>query len=131
MLQTDIHRFSKGKGTLQILWTGEWIIMNGFLRKTKIWNSKFEKKDLEMFPHVADTDTDIISSMILEYLLALEDKLHQYFPSLDVNENDWVRNPFSLLLKTKYLLLEETEELADQIWSSSLGKYHYYNSGFW
>jgi hypothetical protein len=44
----------------------------------------------------------------------LEDKLQQYFPSLNENEYDWVRNPFAVTTAdTKHLSLEEAEELAE------------------
>lgn len=88
--------------------------LNGFLRKIKIWKSKVEKKDFEMFPLTADTDTDNTSTLILEHLSVLEDKLQQYFPSLNVNECDWVRNPFVVTTEdTKHLPLKEAEELAE------------------
>jgi hypothetical protein len=41
-----------------------------------------------MFPLTADTDPEITSCLILEHLSLLEDKLQQYFPSLNVNEYD-------------------------------------------
>ena len=65
----------------------------------QLWKSKVEKGELEMFPLTADTD--ICSSLVLEHLSVLEDKMKQYFPSLNVNECDWVRNPFAVLLRTQ------------------------------
>jgi hypothetical protein len=44
----------------------------------------------------------------------LEDKLQQYFPSLDVNEYDRVRNLFAVTTAdTNHLSLKEAEELAE------------------
>jgi hypothetical protein len=44
----------------------------------------------------------------------LEDKLQQHFPSLNVSEYDWVRNPFAVTTAdTKHLSLKEAEELAE------------------
>jgi hypothetical protein len=86
----------------------------GFLRKIKIWKAKFENSDLEIFPLTADTDPEITSRLILEHLSVLEDKLQQYFPSFNVNEYDWVRNPFAVTTAdTKHLSLKEAEELAE------------------
>jgi hypothetical protein len=67
-----------------------------------------------MLPITADTDPEITSCLILEHLSVLEDKLQQYFLSLNVNEYDWVRNPFAVTTAdTKHLLLKEAEELAE------------------
>jgi hypothetical protein len=88
--------------------------LHGFFRKIKIWKAKVENSDLEMFPLTADTDPEITSYLILEHLSVLEAKLQQYFPSLNVNEYDWVRNPFVVTTAdTKHLLLKEAEELAE------------------
>jgi hypothetical protein len=59
-----------------------------------------------MFPLTADTDPEITSCLILEHLSVLEDKVQQYFPSPNVNEYDWVRNPFVVTTAdTKHLSL--------------------------
>jgi hypothetical protein len=63
--------------------------LHGFLRKIKIWKARVRYSDLEMFPLSANTDLEITSCLILEHLSVLEDKLHQYFPFLNVNEYDW------------------------------------------
>jgi hypothetical protein len=86
----------------------------GFLRKIKIWKAKVENGDLEIFPLTADTDPEITSCLILEHISVLEDKLQQYFPSLNVNEYDWVRSPFAVTIAaTKHPMLKEAEELAE------------------
>jgi hypothetical protein len=52
--------------------------------------------------------------LILEHPSVLEDKLQQYFPSLNVNEYNWVRNPFAVTTSdTKHLSLKEAEELEE------------------
>jgi hypothetical protein len=38
----------------------------------------------------------VTSGLILNHLLALDDKMKQYFPSLAVDEYDWVRNPYAV-----------------------------------
>jgi hypothetical protein len=88
--------------------------LHGFLRKIKIWKAKVENSDLEIFRLTADTDPEITSCLILELLSVLEDKLQQYFPSLNANEYDWARNPFVVTTTdTKHLSLKEAEELAE------------------
>jgi hypothetical protein len=65
-----------------------------------------------MFPLAVDTD--ICSSLGLEHLSVLQDKVKQYFPSLNVNECDWFRNPFAVNTEdTKHLPLQEAEELTE------------------
>jgi hypothetical protein len=81
---------------------------NGFLREMQLWKSGVEKGELEMFP--LTVDTDISSSLVLEHLSVLEDKMKQYFPSVKVNECDWVHNPFAVTTEdTKHLPLQEAE----------------------
>jgi hypothetical protein len=85
------------------------------LRKIKIWNAKVENSDREMFPLTADTDPEITSCLILEHLSVLENVLQQYFPFFNVNEYDWVRNPFAVTTAdTKHLSLKEVELQADR-----------------
>jgi hypothetical protein len=74
--------------------------LHGFSGNIKIWKAKVESSDLKMFPLTADTDPEITSCLILKYLSVLEEKL-QYFPSINVNEYDWVLNPFAVTTKTK------------------------------
>ena len=65
-----------------------------------------------MFP--LTVDTDICSSPVLEHLSVLEDKMKQYFPSLNVNECNWVCNPFAFTTEdTKHLPLQEAEDLTE------------------
>jgi hypothetical protein len=84
------------------------------LRKIKIWKAKVENSNLEMFVLAADTDPEITSCLILERLSVLEDKLQQYFYSLNVNGYVWVRSPFAITTAdTKHLSLKGAEELAE------------------
>jgi hypothetical protein len=86
--------------------------LNGFVRKMQLWKSKVEKGELEMFP--LTVGTDICSSLVLEHLSVLENKMKQYIPSLKVNECDWVRNPFAITTEdTKHLPLQEAKQLTE------------------
>jgi hypothetical protein len=51
--------------------------LNGFLRKLKIWKSQVDKQQLQMFPRTSETDPhgEVTSGLILNHLLALEDKM--------------------------------------------------------
>jgi hypothetical protein len=108
----------------------------GFLRKIKIWKAKVENGDLEIFLLTADTDPEITSCLILEHISVLEDKLQQYFLSLNVNEYDWVRSPFAVTIAaTKHLSLKRQKSWQNfrpiELFSSSLGKQHHFSSGIW
>jgi hypothetical protein len=72
--------------------------LNGFLIKLKIWKSQVEKKQLQMFPLISEADPhgEVTSGLILNHLLGLDDKMKQYFSSLAVDEDDWVRNPYDV-----------------------------------
>lgn len=66
---------------------------------------KFEKKDVEMFSHRADTDT---STQILEY------KQQQYVLSSNMNEcNSGLQPTTTTTEDTKHLPLQEAEELTE------------------
>jgi hypothetical protein len=80
----------------------------------KIWKAKVENSDFEMFPLTADIDPEITSCLMLEHFSFLEDRLQQYFPSINVNKYDWARNTFAVTTAdTKHLSLKEAEELAE------------------
>lgn len=90
--------------------------LNGFLRKLKIWKLQVEKKHFEMFPLASDADPDgeVTSDLISNHLSVLEGNMKQYFPSLTVNEFDWVRNPYAVSPdSTTHLPLEKAEQLAE------------------
>jgi hypothetical protein len=108
--------------------------LHGFLRKIKIWKAIVENSELKMFSLTADTDPEIIFCLILEHLSVLDNKLQQYFLSLNVNEYDWVRNPFAVTTAdTKHPSLKGAWQdfRLIELFSSSLGKQHYLNSGIW
>ena len=88
----------------------------GFLRKLRIWKLQVEKKNLQMFPLTFEVDPhgDMTSELILNHLLALEDNMAQYFPSITVAKYDWVRNPYAVSPEsTTDLPLEKEEQLAE------------------
>jgi hypothetical protein len=89
--------------------------LNGFLRKLKIWKSQVEKKQLQMFPLAskADPHREVTSGLILNHLLALEDKIKQYFYSLAVDKYDWARNPYAVSPDPTAHLPMEKQELPE------------------
>jgi hypothetical protein len=56
----------------------------------------------------------VTSGLILNHLLALDDKMKQYFSSLAVNEYDWARNPYAVSPDaTTHLPIKKQEQLAE------------------
>jgi len=48
-----------------------------------------------MFPQTAARNIDAhMTSLILDSLVVLEDRIEKYFPDIDVKIYDWVRDPF-------------------------------------
>jgi hypothetical protein len=75
-----------------------------------------EKEQLQMFPLSSEADPhgEVISGLILNHLLALEDKMKQYFSSLAVDEYDWVRSPYAASPDATTLLpMQKQEQVAE------------------
>jgi hypothetical protein len=87
--------------------------LNGFLRKINLWISHVEKKQLQMFPFTADVDPDgeVTSDLIINHLIILKEKMKKYFPSLPINEYDWMRNPFAVTSDVHLGLVEQEQLL--------------------
>ncbi|XP_050526774.1 zinc finger BED domain-containing protein 5-like [Daktulosphaira vitifoliae] len=50
-----------------------------------------------MFPRTAERDVDAtLISLISESIILLKDQMKKYFPSINIETYDWVRNPFSV-----------------------------------
>ena len=47
-----------------------------------------------MFPLVGKDNSDSLIPLIVDHLTILEDKMNYYFPSINIEPNDWIRNPF-------------------------------------
>ena len=52
-----------------------------------------------------------ISLLIIDHLILLHNKINNYFPNLEIQDYDWIRNPFTST-NTRNLSLVEEEELA-------------------
>jgi len=68
-----------------------------FNEKLTLWKTQVDKKKLTMFPRTAELDVDAsLISLISESILLLKDKMTKHFPSINVEDYNWVRNPFSV-----------------------------------
>ncbi|KAL4136046.1 hypothetical protein QTP88_007615 [Uroleucon formosanum] len=68
-----------------------------FNEKLTMWKNQVDQKKLTMFPRTVERDVDAsLVSLISESIMLLKDKMTKYFPSIKVEDYDWVRNPFSV-----------------------------------
>ena len=65
-----------------------------------------------MFPTMRTNCTKEIIHIVVEHLTALEENIDHYFPSLNTEKYDWVRNPFVDVPSNIVFKLCEEEELA-------------------
>lgn len=84
-----------------------------FIEKLNLWKTKINQGNLIMFPRtallVAD---DNILSLIVESITLLEVKMNKYFPSINIKNYDWVRDPFNVSISDLVdLKLVEEENL--------------------
>ena len=78
------------------------------------WMTHAINGNLEMFPLVAQTKCQEILPLILDHLTSLQGRIDHYFPTLSIEDYDWVRNPFlEILSRQGMFTLREEEELTD------------------
>ena len=87
--------------------------IKAFQKKLAIWKRKAGSGCLEMFPLVGKDNSDGLIPLIVDHLTILEDKMDYYFPSINIEQYDWIRNPFIDIstYDAGFSLIEE-EELA-------------------
>jgi hypothetical protein len=82
-------------------------------KKICLWkNVIMQKNSVDMFDSLKNEKYDEIIPDITEHLTLLEAKLENYFPSLNVEFYDWIRNPFGIFDTSQaQFSLQEEEEL--------------------
>ena len=85
-----------------------------FKKKIAIWKNRMKVDDLDMFPSARKTCVTEMILIISEHLTCLQNKIEEYFPSISIEEFDWIRNPFLDLSVNNLSNFEirEEEELA-------------------
>lgn len=87
--------------------------IKAFQKKLVIWKRKASSGCLEMFPLVRKGYSDDLIPLIVDHLATLEGNLNYYFPSINTEQYDWIRNPFiDISTEDVGLSLTEEEELA-------------------
>ncbi|XP_061688297.1 SCAN domain-containing protein 3-like [Syngnathoides biaculeatus] len=90
--------------------------INGFRSKVQLWRQHVQRGNLDMFTHTQKwqiVDSAALCETISKHLQNLEQKLVFYCPSLDTDTLDWVRNPYSSIVVTKDMTLQEQEEITE------------------
>jgi len=83
-----------------------------FTKKVILWKSRVKAGTLDMFPLVCKTFVKEMIPIIVEHLTCLEMRVEEYFPSINVDESDWIRNPFVKLTDSSNFALCKDEEFA-------------------
>lgn len=96
--------------------------IEAFKKKLNIWTAKVSKKTLDMFPtldeYLSDNGSasvDLIIVDIKRHLISLAEHFDKYF-SKDVPDNienfDWIRNPFNVEIANSMLTGNELAEIS-------------------
>lgn len=81
--------------------------------KIAIWKRNVNEGNFQMFSKTAKCNLKYdISSLISDHLTLLEERLQGYFPNIQIQDYDWIRNPFVSPVINNFSLIEE-EELAE------------------
>ena len=83
-----------------------------FTKKVILWKSRVKAGTLDMFPLVRKTFVKEMIPIIVEHLTCLEMRAEEYFPSMNGDEFDWIRNPFVKLIDSSNFALSKEKELA-------------------
>ncbi|VEN56237.1 unnamed protein product [Callosobruchus maculatus] len=86
--------------------------LSAFQKKINYWKNRItEINKIDMFPLLQNEDTNEIIPIVIEHLSSLQEKIAKYFPSLDIEKYDWVRNPFGeAVTSSNELSLREEED---------------------
>ncbi|KOC62604.1 Zinc finger BED domain-containing protein 5 [Habropoda laboriosa] len=77
-----------------------------------LWRTRIiQKRRVDMFPSVQNNNIGEIIPIITQHLALLEEKITKYFPALNIENYDWIRNPFSAVNTSSYeFSLQEKEK---------------------
>ena len=89
--------------------------IRGFMGKLILWQEALEQGSMEMFPLAsAAPQAARERALFAEHLQILKDRFERYFPHVaDIEDFDWIRDPFNQESSTEKLILREREECAE------------------
>ena len=85
-----------------------------FQKKLAIWKKRIAAGNLEMVPSTLKSNCLETAPLILNHLDTLLKNLDKYFPSISIDQYDWIKSPFVEFEppEGQFTLTEEEEELA-------------------
>ena len=83
-----------------------------FKKKIEFGETEQTLGEFDIFPTMRTNCTKEMIPDVVEHLTALEENIAHYFPSLNTEKYDWIRNPFVDVLSNIGFKLYEEEELS-------------------
>ena len=71
-----------------------------FKKKLSPWNNRVNAGNLDMFPLIRKRSIEKMTPIIVEHLTIFENRIEKYFPSINIQDFDWFRDPFADLTAT-------------------------------
>nr|XP_027201527.1 zinc finger BED domain-containing protein 5-like [Dermatophagoides pteronyssinus] len=75
------------------------------------WKKKTKEGNLEKFSSVSQEYYQSIKNDVVEHLTKLDERIIHYFPKLDIQQFDWIRDPFAKISFSHDLKIDEYEDL--------------------
>ena len=115
----NLNRSMQGKNENILTSTDK---LSAFQKKLSIWKRNYINRNFEMFPSLSKTHVKEMMPIIVDHLTILQEKLRFYFPSLNVDHYDWIRNPFMETPTAAGLILAKELSL-EKFWISIKEEY--------
>ncbi|XP_010778516.1 zinc finger BED domain-containing protein 5-like [Notothenia coriiceps] len=89
--------------------------IRGFMGKLLLWQEALEQGSMDMFPLTsAAPQAAKERAVYAEHLQTLKERFEQYFPRVaDIEDYDWIQDPFHQESSTEKLSMKEREECAE------------------
>ena len=112
--------------------------LTGFKQKVALWKTELGRRSLEMFPRsnndMGDVDRQFVEDLAQKHLSLLQQKYDCYFFTINTQQYDWIRNPFSsnaefsteelsLPIRESFLELRNDRTLGLKFSEMSLGEF--------
>lgn len=92
--------------------------IQGFRRKLRLWETLASKNDFSAFDNLTGlllpANVEVIRDLVIEHISMLQTSFKKYFEdSITVENQQWIRDPFSTVVESVNLPLPEKETLVD------------------